>query len=81
MPDKPKNYNGLSEDQQDWVDETLASALGADAVLHIRYAAKLTEDQKAQIADWLNERAADLRSTGHTYAVMFTASYNPEDGS
>lgn len=79
MGDKPKNYAELSEAEQDAIDEALAAELGADAVLHIRHGGKLTEDQKAQIADWLTERAADLRSEGHNYAVFFTARYNPEE--
>jgi len=76
MPTEEEIQEAEAEDE---ADRVMAAALGADAVLHIRNADKMTEEGRLVIADWLRQQADTLLTDGHNYATMFTARYNPED--
>ena len=48
------------------------------AKLEIREAAKLGDDQKRELADWLRMQADDLEADAGEYARLFTGSFITE---
>jgi hypothetical protein len=60
-------------------DEEDAQALGCTARLEIRWAGKMADDERQDVADWLRVQASALIAEGHNYAAMYTASLDPED--
>lgn len=69
----------MADEAEDDHDEEDAQALGCTARLEIRWANKMTEDEKLAVAEWLRGRAENLLAEGHLYSPMFTAMYDPED--
>ena len=66
-------------DDEELADRAAAEALGAVAVLQIRYASGMTDAGRREIAEWLHRQADSLIGEGGDYAALFTAKYNPED--
>jgi hypothetical protein len=60
-------------------DEEDAKALGCTARLEIRWADRMSEEERVAVAEWIRGRADALLADGHNYAAMFTASLDPED--
>lgn len=69
----------LTEEEQNAADELGAQTLGCTAIFHVRWAAKMTEEDKLAVAEWLRHQATMLLSDGHQYAAIFSARYNPEE--
>jgi hypothetical protein len=60
-------------------DEEDAQALGCTARLEIRWAGKMSDEERIGVANWLRGQANALITEGENYAAMFTASLDPED--
>ena len=60
-------------------DDEDAEALGCTASVSIRWAAKMSEEERLGVAEWIRTVANNLVSEGHLYASLFTASLDPED--
>jgi hypothetical protein len=67
------------EDSTPEQDEEDAQALGCTARLEIRWANKMTEEEKLGVAEWLRKRAENLLADGHNYAAVFTSMFDPDD--